>query len=611
MKKIYNILFADFASIFRIINQSQRIKAIALFCCMLMQAFMELGFILVLSYMAMALTEPQQLNNTVLLRTIYWFFPQLVSYGQDSRYLLVIAGCIVVMFSFLKNWFAYLTARGTFFLSENISINVGREIMYHYLNAPYVWHLSGDSATTFQRMQWRFHMASMLISILSMYACLLTMLILFLSLLGNEPVMSTLVIGVTGIVAFLLYRSVRHKVDSNAKLAADSAQNETRAMMCATRGIRDVIIYRKQPVFLDAVTDAAKSGVAPRAYSSLAPNMPQWVLEATGFTIVVVALAYLVFFEDAKVPRISAALSMLLLTAWRVLPYANRVVGQQVGIRSVRFMVQQVVELLQTLRSAGKDVAVTPDPNFEIKGKLSFSHVYFRYPGAEHDSLHDISFDLPIGHKLGVIGPSGGGKSTLVALLSGLLPANSGEISVNDQPLIPERAAAMAAKVGYVPQSAFLFAGTLAENVAFSEWGQKPDMERVALACKRAAIDFVEDYPQKYALPIGENGAGLSGGQAQRVSIARALYGDPQMLIFDEATSALDKASEDSIQHTIEDLAGQTTCVIVAHRLTTVEKCDSLLWIDKGRIVRHGPTKEVLEAYEKSLQDKERQSNAN
>ncbi|MBQ3060493.1 MAG: ATP-binding cassette domain-containing protein [Desulfovibrio sp.] len=449
-------------------------------------------------------------------------------------------------------------------------------------------------------MLWRSHLTSMLTCLLSMYAAVLTLLVLFFSLAGQEPMLTSMVVGIVGLTGFFLYRGIRSNVDKQATNAAQSTQQENRALMCATRGIRDVLIYGQQKVFLKAIVDAARKGVWPRTFNSLAPTMPTWVLEATGFTVVLAAISYLIFLEQAAMPRIAAALGLLLLTAWRVLPYANRVVGYQVTIRSLRPTVSAVLDMLEQLRSRDSHPMPAPAEHFRLEQEISLQDVSFRYPGSETDSLQRITLRIPVGRKIGIIGPSGAGKSTLVGILSGLLRPASGKLLVDGQGLDPARAAAFARMVGYVPQSPFLFAGTLAENVAFSEWGKPWDAKRVRDACNKAAIDFIDTHPKGLEQPIGENGAGLSGGQAQRVCIARALYARPRLLIFDEATSALDQANENSIQQTILALADEVTCIIIAHRLSTVEQCEHVLWMEKGRIVMCGTAADVLAAYRQS-----------
>ena len=156
-------------------------------------------------------------------------------------------------------------------------------------------------------------------------------------------------------------------------------------------------------------------------------------------------------------------------------------------------------------------------------------------------------------------------------------------------------------QMGYVPQSPFLMSGTVAENVAFSEWGRPLNKERIEQACRRAAIDFLGSDCENIDRAIGDNGAGLSGGQAQRVSIARALYAEPSLLILDEATSSLDQESEAYIQDTLKNLDKQQTCVIVAHRLTTLQSCDVVFWLDKGCVFASGTPEEILPRYAKEM----------
>lgn len=599
-KIIKEKFFSDFIYILGILNRKDIISSVCLLGLMALQTLLELFFILTLSYMGTALTAPEILRTNALFRGVFFCVPSLNILTQDPRYLVLLTGMIVVIISLLKNLVSYFTAKTTSLLSERISINIGNEIMSRFLYQNYAWHLSSENTSTFQCMMWRNSLASMLVSLLSMYASILTLIVLFLSLVTQEPVLTTIVAGITGVVGVLLYRVIRRNVDKQARNAAESAQEENRALLCAIKGIRDVLIYRQQDIFLRTVTEAAQKGVWPRTFNSLAPTMPTWVLETTGFIVVVVAIAYLVCMEHADVPRITESLGLLMLTAWRVLPYANRVVGYQVTIRALRPMASAVLQLLGHLRNIPSEPPPALAADFCFAHEITLNNVSFRYPSAESDSLHKLTFSIPIGTKVGVIGPSGAGKSTLVGVLSGLLQPYVGELLVDGEPLDASRVAAFAKIIGYVPQSPFLFAGTLAENVAFSEWGKPWNKERVREACCKASIDFVDTHPLGLDQPIGENGAGLSGGQIQRVSIARAMYMHPQLLIFDEATSALDHANENSIQQTVTNLAGEVTCVIIAHRLSTVENCDLLIWMDKGRIVMQGKPGEVLEQYKHS-----------
>jgi ABC-type multidrug transport system fused ATPase/permease subunit len=596
--KILTYLFGDMARVLSVLNNALRIRAFFLFLLMMAQSILELLFINSITTMGVSLSNPDFVRASFPFPLIFAVSPAIEAWSTQKHMLLLLAGVVIVVIAILKNLVNYLTAKATALLGEDIAISVGSEILQRFLYRDYAWHLSSESGTMYQRMLWRMNLAMLLTSLLFMYSSILTVIILFVSLVTQEFELMTMVVSITSFIGFLLYRGIRGLIDRCAKDIASAAQAETQALLCATKGIREVLIYRQQTVFLDNLRRATLQGRLPRTFQSIAPTLPTWVLEATGFFMVVMAVAYLVFVMEADNTRITSALALLVLTAWRVLPYCNRVVSYQVTIRALRPTSEAVIDLLTSLRNNPSEPPPQPDPEFRFSNRLDLCDISFRYPGAQSDSLKDISLTLKKGKKIGIVGPSGAGKSTLVGVMSGLLPPGKGFLSVDGLPLTPSGSAALAAQIGYVPQSPFLFGGTLADNIAFSEWGKPWDKARVEEACRKASIDFVDTHPGGLLQPIGENGSGLSGGQAQRVSIARAMYTQPSLLIFDEATSSLDQANEDSIQHTLETLAEEITCVIIAHRLNSVAACDEIIWLDKGSIVMKGRPEEVLPLYE-------------
>jgi ABC-type multidrug transport system fused ATPase/permease subunit len=328
-----------------------------------------------------------------------------------------------------------------------------------------------------------------------------------------------------------------------------------------------------------------------------ASPIPAWVLEVVGFTVIPVTLYLMLRFYDASMARITGVLTMIMLASWRILPILNRSLSCLVAARGVRHAAMECLAKVEYVRNNPLEASAAPDPDFVLNGDIVFQNVCFRYPAAAEDCLHDLNFTIECGKCTGIVGVSGAGKSTVVSILSGLLRPASGAMPVGGRELSPSALVAYSLQVGYVPQTPYIMPGTLAENVAFSSWGKAYDEERVLRVCRLAALDVVDKHPQGIRLPIGEKGAGLSGGQAQRLSIARALYADPALLILDEATSALDSATETAIMNTIYALPQSITTVVIAHRLSTVRNCDALLWIDGGRLVESGPAGVVLEHY--------------
>lgn len=596
--KIANKFFYDFTCIYRILPRRLRVRTFELFFLMLVASLLELALVYAMAGLGMTLTNPDGVRYNFIYRAVFALSPELGNWCIDSRHMLVVAGCGVIVASLCKNCVMSLSMYRMSALSEDISINIGQEIMERYLYRNYAWHLSSKSSCIFQSMLWRNNMAIMLINLLSMYLALTTLLILFFSLMVNEPELTMFTLVSTGLLGFVLYTKMRKTVDRNGHAAAAATLQENKAILCATKGIRDILVYNRQPVFLSSVVEAARMGKEPRIFNSLAPTIPSWVLETAGFGIIVSVIAYLALYRQDSITRTTEALAMLTLTAWRVLPYCNRMVGYQVSIRSLRPIADAVLGLLKDLRQEPIRKPSPVDPNFRFHRDIVLRNVGFRFPDAPGSALESVSLTIRRGARIGVIGPSGAGKSTLAGVLCGLLPPTCGAILVDGVPLDHDNATSFSAKIGYVPQSPFLFEGTLAENVAFSSWGRPYDRDRVREACTRAAIDFLDSHPDGLDQPIGENGTGLSGGQAQRVSIARALYPNPSILIFDEATSALDPGNEASIIQTIRNLPGTITSIIIAHRLSTVECCDTLVWIDKGRVVATGSPADVLPLYQ-------------
>jgi ABC-type multidrug transport system fused ATPase/permease subunit len=291
-----------------------------------------------------------------------------------------------------------------------------------------------------------------------------------------------------------------------------------------------------------------------------------------------------------------------MLTAWRILPIVTRSLSFSVIIRGAKPAAMLCLELLENFTKQETEPPVDPDPDFEFKKTLTLKDVSFHYPESDQDTVKDINLSITKGQNIGLVGPSGAGKTTLALLLSGLVQPTEGRFEVDGRELNQAARSAYLLKLGYVPQNPLLLDGTLADNVAFSQWGQDYDRNKVLDSCKLAALDFVVKDPKNLDLNLGgSSGRALSGGEAQRVAIARALFADPQVIIFDEATSALDQANEGLIRNTIKRIKNQITTIIIAHRLTTVEDCDLIFWVDSGRIKMSGPPSEIIPLYENSF----------
>ena len=592
--------FSFLGRIFAILPSMLRRVFVFLFFMMLLQAFFELSGIILFTYMGQALGSPDAVKNIPVIQLILRSSHSLQEWTNSApTHFLIFMSAVVSICMILKNMVSMAVGRLTARTAEATSLHVAREIMLRYLSSEYVWHLSKESGQVFQKLLWRGYLSSLLVVTLSMYTGIITVSVLFGGLFLESPALSSVIIVSSALVGTWTYLAVKHKTEEAGKTEAAANEAENDVIFKSTNGIREILLYNQQQAFLNALTAQMQRGAPSKAFLAVAPSIPSSCLESWGFFLIVMTIS-LMSYRDMPLDAIASAVILLGLTAWRILPYLNRAVGQMVAIRGLSPLALPVLEQLEDLMRHKTILPAPPNSDFSFANNISLNKVSFKYPQGTYTALNETSLTIHKGEHIGIIGPSGAGKSTIAYILSGLILPVEGQILVDGEPLAEGRLTAYRKTVGFVAQSPFIMGGTLAENIAFSRWAEPVNMEKVHNTCHRAAIDFIDKHPDGPMMHIGNQGQGLSGGQAQRVSIARALYADPQVLIFDEATSALDIGNERLIQNTIQALGRQITCIIIAHRLSTVEQCDRIIWMEGGRIVKEGPPEEILPDYAKA-----------
>lgn len=601
LKTLLARCFGDFLRVYRILPPALKRETVVVFFGVFVQALLEVGAILAMSLVAMSVAAPERLLSHPVAQVLLVHVPALNFLGEDLRR--VALACAVLSAALIvgKNAVSALVTHQTNVLGERIALFAGDVIFHNFLYSPYIRHLSGDSNIMFQALTRRAALGRLMEHLMAVYSYAMVSLVMTLALLAFTPGPVLLVMGGIMLIAVMVYRRLRTLMDSAGREVNERSSDESRATLNAMRGIRELLIYRQQEVFYRKFETACIEGAPPRAFLSIAPTMPTWILESAGFIAIVAAMCVMWGFMDAALPQIAGVLTIIILIAWRVLPLFNRSLSALVIVRGTRPGAMECLDKVEEALGETEAARVDPDPDFALRESIALMAAAFRYPGAEHDSLSGISFTIPRGARVGIIGQSGAGKSTLAAILSGLVEPSSGAFLVDGTPLSPQARAAYCARIGYVPQNPYILAGSIAENVAFSQWGKPWDEARVVRACRMASLDVA--FERGIESGLGEGGAGLSGGQMQRVAIARALYAEPLVLILDEATSALDSGVEASIMSTIFALPAGITTIIIAHRLSTVERCDTLFWIEGGRLRAVGTPEEILPQYRRSLEE--------
>lgn len=562
----------------------------------LLTGFVEISVAGLVSLLGVALSSPASILQLEIVQSLFVLFPSAGPKINDTVILLLfLLGCTVIAIcgkNILLGILSYIQIK----YAQETSAFLGFHLFKSYMQKEYLWHLQQNAEELITVLSFRAQVSVFLIYFFSFITQSCIAICLLVGGIVLAPQATAIVFGITGLTAAATYKLSKHYIHRHAQIQSEAQIQTNKQLLASLHGIRDILVYGQLAHIHGGVKKGFYSIANSATITGTLPMLSPWSLESMGIATLFLSLLFLIA-TNASLAVITGTLSLLAAMAWRLLPCMNKSVMAVVAIQGCRPYLDRFFSAIDRTIPDGFHSAKTSPA--VLSRQIVLNSISFRYPGAKTNALSNITLHIPKGRMIGVIGPSGAGKSTLVSILTGLLQPGEGTISIDDRILQKDKYAELRFLIGYVPQSPYLMDASLAENIAFSALGRPIDEERVYAACAMAALDFWERLPQGIHTHIGERAVRLSGGQAQQVAIARALYANPQLLIFDEATSALDDATEALIQQTIDGLRTQRTMVIVAHRLSTIKNCDHLYWLDAGKIVAQGPSAEILEKYQK------------
>lgn len=556
----------------------------------------EIGVAGGISLLGVAMSAPESLARYALLEDIRAALPFSPDIPAALQFLLLVLGCVCAA-TLLKNaLLGYITWLQNYF-SQKIGWSIGCEVFGRLLAASYTWHTRQNSAELLTVMDWRSSIPIYALNLLTLF----TQIIIAIFLLGGafitNPLLSSLLFVSITILAVAIQKYSKNKIYHASMDIRTYDLYNSRIAMQGLHGLREISIYDKRYAFKKAYQKFVPLYTIKCCIRNTLPILPMLVLEVAGMLLLLLVLLVQISFKS-NIAEATGVLTLLTAISWRLLPAANKSMNAILAMRSNQPVIEKLLSFITDLpppECIKEHAACSFEKDIQLKD------ISFCYPEANQAALQNISLNILKGRMIGIIGLSGSGKSTLTSIITGLLRPQSGQLLIDDQIWDTDK---QRLNIGYVPQNLYLLDATLAENIAFSHWGESVDDERVRKCCHMASMDFVEHLANGIHTPLGERGVRLSGGQIQRVGIARALYDNPDLLIFDEATSALDGATEQAIQKTILNLRRKMTIIIIAHRLSTVEGCDYLYWIDNGKIRMEGTPANVISDYERFLQSK-------
>lgn len=594
--------------------RADKLRFALLLCITVAMALMELFITGLVSLMATVFSAPAQAMELRPMALARELFPALFNADPRLTVLALLTGVLLAIVA--KNLLMVQQQWHATGLSEGVSNTARARVFKLYLRAPYLWVLHTGATEMLFVLNAAARLGPILTGIVQMFSNLLMVLTIVCALMVASPTISLFFFCVMGLGSMLILRAVRAAVDARSKkvFAVEGSLHAMQQM--GVNGLKEMRLYNREEALFGRYRAALDGTLAAKKRQQFFSRVPIALLEVLGFTALCVILCALIFVQDASMLTISAIMGFLAAAAWRCLPVANRLVEGITFLRTMRPYLDRVTDeltleqrLKEELLPLGEAEAGAGEETLSFTRGLDFSRVSFTYPNTAEPALKDVSFSIQPGDLCGIVGLSGSGKSTLVNAITGLLFPSSGEFSVDGQQITLNNCRRWLGKIGYVTQSPYLLDASVAENIALSRWGEDVDRERVLACCEMASLDFIPQLENGIDAIVGERGVRLSGGQAQRIAIARALYSEPELVIFDEATSALDMKNEKAIRETILSLKNKVTMLVIAHRVSSVEDCDSIIWMENGVIKRAGPTLAVLPEYLKTLAQGEQPHN--
>jgi ATP-binding cassette subfamily B protein len=534
------------------------------------------------------LTSPEKVFRQQLLQPFIAFIgitapqqlllPLALAFGAAS----VVSGCMRLLLQWSNNRFCQATG-------ADLSISIYRRTLYQ----PYSVHVSRNSSEVISAIMTKTGtVVGTLECILNIGSSAIMFTSIFCTLLIVDPVVASTAFTGFGLIYIIIIFFTSKQLNYNGESIAHESTQMIKSLQEGLGGIRDVLIDGSQEAYCKIYRQADVKYRRSIGNNIFMSTGPRYAVESLGM-VLIAGLAYTLAMQPDGLTKAVTVLGVLALGAQRMLPILQTAYSSFSEMIGDRASLYDALEMLDQPLPAYIDKP--PAESMTFNRVIELNNISFRYTEETPLVLKKLDLKIQKGCRIGFIGATGSGKSTLIDIVMGLLEPTEGTLEIDGKPITIANQRSWQLHVAHVPQSIFLADSTIAENIAFGIPKEKIDFERVKQAAKQAQLaELIESWPDKYRTSVGERGIRLSGGQRQRIGIARALYKRADVLIFDEATSALDNETEKSVMNAIISLGEELTIIIIAHRLTTLEKCDNIVELSDGGIKRMGSYKDII-----------------
>lgn len=577
--------------ILEILPGKDKIKLVILLLLTLFGGALEIVSIGLIAGFVSVVLDPNILFNMEILSPFLEFLAI-----ETQRDVLVYGSVFIIILFLIKNayivFYKYLKAR----FVHNRYRSISTRLFEVYMHTPYAFHLRRNSADLIRNVSREAGniTASVMMPLLRIVSEGIMVVGLVTLLLVVEPVVTLAAIVLLGGTSFGFLKLIKNRMDYYGKEAFRERAGMIKAISEGVGGLKDVTVMNRQNWFVERFQRSVNLLTRSHIFRDVIKQSARPVLETVAVTGMLVITIFLMW-EGKSIASLASILALFALSIQRLLPAMNNMVNDYNVLHYHLPSVSPIHEDIMSLQVKKDKLDVEKVP---FREKIELLSVTYAYPETEAEVLKNVSLVIPKGSAVGIVGSTGSGKTTLVDIILGLLSSQKGKVKIDGED-IEKKMSAWQRNIGYIPQVIYLSDDTVKNNIAFGIPEEEIDEERVWKCIKAAQLEkFVKELSDGVDTFIGERGVRLSGGQRQRIGIARALYSDPEVLVMDEATSSLDNVTEKFVINAIEKLKKGRTLIIIAHRLTTVKKCDKLYILKEGKIVAEGSYEDLLNSSE-------------
>lgn len=577
-----------FESLWHLLSIRRKFQFFLLLILMVLASFAEIMSIGSVIPFLGALTDPEKVFNNDFIQPFLTYFdfnnPEeiIVPFTLIFCFLAILSGVIRLLLLLFSNRFSFATG-------ADLSLRIYERSLYQ----PYKVHINRSSSEVINGISRKSNeiIFAVILPLTTLLSSGVLLIVILSTLIYVDPFVCILSSLSFGSIYFFIAKLTKNKKISNSFIISKNSTKIIKSLQEGLGSIRDVLISGSQGVYIKNYRQADLPMRKAQSSNQFVGQSPRFIMESVGMVFIAFLALYLFIEKDGLTTAIPA-LGVLALGAQRLLPLMQQFYLSWSSIQGSYYSLTDVIDLLkQPLSSNYKNLIKT---KIKFNKKIVFKNINFNYSLGDPSVLNNINLTINKGEKVGIIGATGSGKSTLIDILMGLLAPTEGNLFIDDVEINPKNIRAWQNRIAHVPQSIFLIDATIYENIALGVERQNIDLDRIkACAIKAQLDDVINNLPQGYDTIIGEGGVRLSGGQRQRVAIARALYKNADVLILDEATSALDTKTEYSVMQSIEALGNKITVIMIAHRITTLKNCSKIIHLSNGEISAFGTYKEI------------------